>query len=82
VKAFPSKHPFVKATLATPTLVGGIAAGFYLTGNMEMLMSSIGLSHLYGEQGAAAAAETMGNLIDGSTKVPDYFDAPEGGLMQ
>lgn len=82
VKAFPRKHPVVTALLATAALVGGVAAGFYLTGNMELLLSSVGLSHLYGEKGAAAAAETMGNLIDGATKVPDYFDAPEGGLMQ
>lgn len=50
VKGFPRNHPVVTAVLAAATLVGGVAAGFYLTGNWEMLMTSVGLA----TRGAAA----------------------------
>jgi hypothetical protein len=44
VKGFPRNHPVVTAVLAAATLAGGVAAGFYLTGNWEMLMTSVGLA--------------------------------------
>ncbi|MEK7218893.1 MAG: hypothetical protein AAB728_05520 [Patescibacteria group bacterium] len=39
VKAFPRKHPIVTALLVITALAGATAAGFYLTGNWELLMS-------------------------------------------
>ena len=81
VKKFPRNHPVVTALLAASVVAGGVAGGFYLTGNLEYLLSSIGLGHLYGAEGAGAAAGTMGELIDGASKIPDYFDGPGGGSM-
>ncbi len=80
LKGFPRNHPVVTALLAAAALAGGIAAGLYAAGNMEMVLSSVGLGHLYGTEGAAAAAETMGTIVEEEV-VPNYFGGPGGDNM-
>ncbi len=46
VKHFPRKHPVVTALLLAALLAGGVAGGFYLTGNWELLLSSTGVNKL------------------------------------
>lgn len=82
LKSFPHDHPVVTALLAAAAIAGGIAAGLYAAGNMEMVLQSVGLGHLYGTEGAAAAAETMGSIVEGAEKtVPNLYEGPGGDNM-
>lgn len=55
VKAFPKNHPVVTALLAASAVAGSIAAGFYFTGNWELLMATTGLNTIF--ESAEAATE-------------------------
>ena len=57
VKSFAKKHPVVTALLIAAVAAGGVAAGFYLTGNWELLATSLGLDKMFGA--ADAAGELM-----------------------
>lgn len=73
VKGFPKKHPIVTALLAAAAVAGSIAAGFYFTGNWEMLMTSTGLGKIM--SGAEAATE----LIPPTPALPAL---PGGGVFE
>lgn len=75
VKSFPRKHPVVTALLAAALVAGGVAAGFYFTGNWELLMSATGLSKILG------GAEAAGELVPPTPATPPLsgggvFDIP------
>lgn len=72
VKGFAKKHPIVTAVLATALAAGGVAAGFYFTGNWELLMTSVGLDKIFG------AAETAGELAPVTPVTPPL---PGGGVL-
>lgn len=75
VKSFVKKHPVVTALGVTALAAGAVAGGFYAAGQWELLMTSTGLSRIFG--GAEAAAELLpptaptGPLPGGGT-----FDIP------
>ncbi len=56
VKTFAKKHPVVTTLAVVALTAAGVAAGFYLTGNWELLMSRVGLSKIFT---GAKAAETL-----------------------
>jgi hypothetical protein len=82
VKSFPGKHPWVTTGLVLASIFGGVAGAYYLAGGWEALATNVGLGHLFGAEGAGAAAETMGEIIDGSKEIPNYFDGPGGDMMR
>lgn len=56
VKSFAWKHPFVTATLVLALAAGGVATGFYLAGEWELLISAIGFNKI---KGLAQAIEEL-----------------------
>lgn len=73
VRGFPKNHPIVTALLAAAAVAGSIAAGFYFTGNWEMLMTSTGLSKILG------GAEAAGELVPPTPITPEL---PGGGVFE
>lgn len=71
IKSFPRKHPVVTTLLAAAAVAGGIAAGFYMAGEWELLMTSLGLDKIAGLAGAA------GELAPVTPEVPPL---PGGGI--
>ena len=63
IKSFPRNHPVVTSVLTIALIVGAVATGFYLTGNLEALLQYVGLGHLYGPAGASEAAKPIGNIL-------------------
>lgn len=57
VKGFAKKHPFVTAVGVTALAAAAVAAGFYMAGEWELLMTSTGLSRVF--SGAEAAGELL-----------------------
>ncbi len=57
VKGFAKRHPVVTTLLVLALAASGVAAGFYLTGNWELLMTKVGLDKILG--GAKAAEELI-----------------------
>lgn len=73
VKGFAKKHPVITTLLVLSLAASGVAAGFYLTGNWELLMTSTGLRKIFG--GAKAARE----LIPLTPQTPLL---PDGGVFE
>lgn len=73
VKAFPKNHPVVTGLLAASAVAGSIAAGFYFTGNWELLMATTGLGKIIG------GAEAAGELIPPTAPTAPL---PGGGLFE
>ncbi|MCF7844497.1 MAG: hypothetical protein K9M03_01560 [Kiritimatiellales bacterium] len=73
VGGFAKKHPVVTTLLAASLVAGGVASGFYMTGNWELFMASTGLSKWFG------AAEAAGEII---TPTPSTPILPGGGLFE
>ncbi|MBT5237264.1 hypothetical protein HOL63_02740 [Candidatus Peregrinibacteria bacterium] len=73
VKKFPKKHPVVTALLAAALVTGTIATGFYMAGEWELFMSSVGLDKVLGGAGAA------GELIPPTPSTPAL---PGGGMFE
>jgi len=76
VKSFAKRHPVVTALLVAATTAAAVAGGYYLAANIESAAGFIGLGHLFSEEGASQAAEPLGELIDGTRALPDYFQGP------
>ncbi|MFA6259059.1 MAG: hypothetical protein WCX29_00425 [Candidatus Peribacteraceae bacterium] len=57
VKGFAKRHPVVTTLLVAALVASGVAAGFYVTGNWELLLTKVGLDKILG--GAEAAGEMM-----------------------
>jgi len=72
------KHPVLTTLAVTALAVGGVALGAYLTGNLEGMLSKVGLSHLYGAQGASEAAKPLGKILDGGPSLPEIFTGSTG----
>jgi len=73
VGGFAKKHPIVTTLLTASLVAGGVAAGFYMTGNWELFMASTGLSKWFG------AAEAAGELVPPTPSTPIL---PDGGLFE
>ena len=73
VGSFAKKHPIVTTLLAASLVAGGVAAGFYMTGNWELFMASTGLSKWFG------SAEAAGELIPPTPSTPPL---PDGGIFE
>ena len=73
VGGFAKKHPIVTTLLVTALAAAGVAAGFYFTGNWELLMTSVGLDKWIGGAGAA------GELIPPTPTTPPL---PGGGVFE
>ena len=73
VRGFAAKHPVVTTLLAASLAAAGIAGGFYLTGNWELLMNAVGLDKVLG--GAKAAEELL-------PITPPSAPLPGGGIFE
>lgn len=73
VKGFAKRHPVVTGLLATAVVAGSVAAGFYFTGNWELLMASTGLNKVLG------AADAAGSLTPATAPTGAL---PGGGLFE
>lgn len=73
VKGFAKRHPVVTGLLATAVVAGSVAAGFYFTGNWELLMTSTGLNKVIG------AADAAGKLAPATAPTGAL---PGGGLFE
>lgn len=73
VKNFAVHHPVVTTLGVAALAAGGVAAGFYLAGEWELLMTSTGLARVFG--GARAATE----LIPPTPPTPPL---PGGGVFE
>ncbi|MFA6038960.1 MAG: hypothetical protein WCV62_03480 [Candidatus Peribacteraceae bacterium] len=74
VKGFPRKHPVVTALLAVAAIAGATAAGFYLTGNWELLLSKIA--------GLGKALKAMGASGELIPPTPNTPPLPGGGVFE
>jgi hypothetical protein len=61
---FARKHKFITALLVIAAAAGGVAGGFYLTGNWELLMSNVALLRRQLSTGVGAALP----LLDSATQ--------------
>lgn len=73
VKGFASDHPVTTAVLLTALATASVAAGFYFTGNWELLMTTFGLDKVFG------GAEAAGELIPVTPSTPPL---PGGGVFE
>jgi hypothetical protein len=73
VKGFAKRHPIVSTLLVLALAASGVAVGFYLTGNWELLMTRVGVEKILG--GAKAAEE----LIPPTLPTPQL---PGGGVFE
>ena len=66
VKGFAKKHPVVTTVAVLTLAAGGVAAGFYLTGNWELLLASTGLKSLLGRvrEWGGAAKDAIGGAAE------------------
>jgi len=78
VKGFAKKHPVVTTVLVLAAVAASVAGAAYMVGGLEALMAKVGISHLYGADGASEAADALGKIIDGGTELPNYFEGPTG----
>jgi len=71
VGGFAKAHPIVTIALASALVIAvtgaGVAAGFYFASGIEGLLAKVGLSHLYGSEGAAVAIEEGGRIVTGGS---------------
>ncbi len=72
VKGFARENPVTVGVLLTALAVASVAAGFYFTGNMELLMTTFGLDKIFG------GAEAAGELIPVTPTTPPL---PGGGVF-
>lgn len=73
VGGFAKRHPIVTALLALAAVSGTIAAGFYFTGNWELLVTTLGLNKISG------FARTVGEVTPVTPKTPPL---PGGGVYE
>ncbi len=73
MKGFAKKHPVVTTLLVLSAAAGGVAAGFYLAGEWELLMASTGLQKVFG------SAEAASELIPPTPMTPPL---PGGGVFE
>ena len=73
IKNFPKNHPVVTALLAASAAVATVATGFYLAGEWELFMSSLGLDSVFG------GADAAGELILPTPSTPAL---PGGGIFE
>ena len=87
VKKFAKKHPIITAVLVTgltaAAVAGGVATGFYLTGNWAALMTKVGLAAQNIGSGVGGAMEVMEPIVEslpgaGAESIPPA--APFGNL--
>jgi hypothetical protein len=70
---FMKKHPVVSTLVILALAAGGVAAGFYLAGEWELLLSKVGLDKILG--GAEAARELI-------PPIPATSPLPGGGMFE
>jgi len=73
IKNFPKNHPVVTALLAASAAVATVATGFYLAGEWELFMSTLGLDTVFG------GADAAGELILPTPSTPAL---PGGGIFE
>ena len=73
VKSFAKEHKVVTAVLLTALATASVAAGFYFTGNWELLMTTFGLDKVFG------SAEAASELIPVTPVTPTL---PGGGVFE
>lgn len=56
--------------IALAVIAGLIATGAYMAGSLELLMSQLGIGHLYGTLGLGQATETLGKVFYGASEMP------------
>lgn len=78
VKGFAKKHPVVTTVLVLAAVAASVAGAAYMVGGLEALMAKVGMSHLYGAEGAGEAADALGKIIDGAKELPNYYEGPTG----
>ncbi len=71
IGGFVKKHPFVSALIGAAIVAGGVAGGFYLTGNWELLMTAVGANKI------AGVAKSIGEMAPITPETPML---PGGGL--
>lgn len=72
VKGFAKENKLTTAVLLAALATATVAAGFYFTGNWELLMTHFGLDKVFG------SAEAAGELIPPTPATPTI---PEGGVF-
>jgi len=85
VKGFAKRHPFITAIGVTALAAAAVAAGFYMAGRWELLMTTTGLSRVFG--GAEAASELVPSTAPtaplpggGTFEVPPPASPPDLGI--
>lgn len=71
IGGFVKKHPIISALIGAGIVAGGVAAGFYLTGQWELLMTAIGANKISG------VAKSIGELAPITPETPAL---PGGGI--
>lgn len=71
IGSFVKKHPIMSTLIAAGIVAGGVAGGFYLTGNWELLMTAVGANKV------AEVAEAVKELAPITPETPPL---PQGGI--
>lgn len=74
MKGFAGRHPFVTAILVLALVAGGAALGLYLTGNLELVATKLGLGKMFG------AVDAAGEMMPPVPPTPPVPGAGELGV--